>query len=230
MGRHSSIDFYHFCFFMTCLAKSRQEPLHFQNLLHWRNSLAAAQTSGSPWNIKEKHAQLLYHYKSLCPRVPIGACFARDRYNRLQKPLQSQGKGGSGMECWFSNPSFTLLPFEGLTGTFQTVWNTEAFEDWNPVSVLSIKGSMCLLPAKPIWPMPWVQPEASHPPQKLHFQTLLYYLWGAGLCTSEKLCCLASLWTLLHSFVWARWPIMRWNADKWSDLPLKVSTNKIIST
>lgn len=33
MGTHNNTDFYHFCFFMTCLAKSRQEPFHLQNLI-----------------------------------------------------------------------------------------------------------------------------------------------------------------------------------------------------
>ena len=42
MGRHNSTDFYQFWFFMTRLAKSRQEPIHLQNLLNWCNSLLSS--------------------------------------------------------------------------------------------------------------------------------------------------------------------------------------------
>lgn len=99
MGRHNSTDFYRFCFFMTSLAKSRQEPPHLQNLLHWCNSLQLLLRCLG--NIKEKHAQLHYRHKSSCPRVPTGACFARDRLDRAQKPLQRWGKRGSGKEHRF---------------------------------------------------------------------------------------------------------------------------------
>lgn len=145
MARHKSTDFYHFHFFMTRLAKSRQEPLHLQKLLNWCNSLQLLlRCVGSPWNLKVNHAQL--HCTIIKAQVleylQMLALPDTDGTNP-QRPPQRWGKSGSGKECRFSNSSFTLLPFGGLTGTFQTPWNTEAFEDWSPVSVLTIKRGMC---------------------------------------------------------------------------------------
>lgn len=204
---------------MTCLAKLRQEPPHFQNLLNWCNSFAAAQMSGSPWNIKEKHAQLLCHYKSLYPNVPIGACFAGDRQNRPQKPLQRQWDGVQVFK--------PFIPFAAMTDRHisDCVKKTETLFEFCPSKVL------CAY---------FLQNQSSlrHESSQKQITTTEAPLSGiAALPVRGRVAHLGE--ALLFSFTWdvpaqlcvgALANYERWNADKLSEIPLKVSTNKIIST
>lgn len=59
MERHNDTDFYHCCFFMTCLAKSRQEPFHLQNLINAMfNFTAGAQMSKENYYSQHHHKEV----------------------------------------------------------------------------------------------------------------------------------------------------------------------------
>ena len=178
MGRHSSTDFCCFCFFINCLAKSRQEPLNLQNLLNWCKFTAAAQMSRNPWN-KEKRA----HLHCIFTKTHVHRNLCRGK----EKVAVGRSTGFQTLHSVY----FRLVDWQAHCRPCETqkLLKTEALFQFWP------SNAVC---ASLLQDLSWVcyesQPGASHPSQKLHFQILLRYLWGAGLCIYEKFCCSASFW------------------------------------